>query len=330
MRAAFIQTLVELAGQDSRIVLLTADLGFMALEPFMEGFPERFYNVGVAEQNMVGVATGLAEAGFIPYIYSIVTFASLRPFEFIRNGPILHQFPVRIVAVGGGVEYAAAGPTHHGLEDVGVMRTQPGIGIAVPADPRQARTALLATWDAPGPFYYRLGKDDNAQVSGLDGRFRVGRVEVIEHGQDVLILAMGPVAREATVAATRLRGHGIRCTVGVVASINPAPTGDLIEMLAEYPAVVTVEAHNVTGGLGALVCEVAAEHGARSRIIRCGMRSTTDGATGSQDFYYRAHGLSADALVQVVLNIPSIRTALPNTTQDLPSGAFIHGDTTRE
>ncbi|HEY9713765.1 MAG TPA: transketolase, partial [Chroococcales cyanobacterium] len=117
MRGAFARTLTELAAQDSRIYLLTGDLGYMALEPFKEKFPDRFINVGVAEQNMVGIATGLAEAGLIPVCYSIVTFASLRPYEFIRNGPILHQLPVRIAGVGGGVEYGHNGATHYGLED---------------------------------------------------------------------------------------------------------------------------------------------------------------------------------------------------------------------
>src|SRR5258708_10366625 len=121
MRAAFIHALVELAAHDPRILLLTADLGFMALEPFAQRFPGRLFNMGVAEQNMVGAATGLAEAGFIPYVYSIVTFATLRPYEFIRNGPVLHQLPVRIVGMGGGYEYGPAGATHHGLEDIGVM-----------------------------------------------------------------------------------------------------------------------------------------------------------------------------------------------------------------
>src|SRR5437588_2280331 len=129
MRDAFVGTLAELAERDHRVVLLTGDLGFGVLESFSERFPDRFFNVGVAEQNMVGLATGLAEAGFIPFVYSIVTFASLRPYEFIRNGPILHRLPVRIVGVGGGFEYGPQGASHHGLEDVGVMRVQPGIAV---------------------------------------------------------------------------------------------------------------------------------------------------------------------------------------------------------
>src|SRR5262245_66613485 len=133
MRRAFVQTLTEIADRDSRILLLTGDLGYMALEPFAEKFPSRFFNVGVAEQNMIGLATGLAEAGFLPFVYSIVTFAALRPYEFIRNGPVLHRLPVRVVGVGGGFEYGTAGPTHHGIEDVGVMRLQPGLPVVAPA-----------------------------------------------------------------------------------------------------------------------------------------------------------------------------------------------------
>ena len=147
MRATFIRTLVELAEEDKRIVLLTGDLGFTVVEPFAERFPDRFFNVGVAEQNMIGVATGLAEAGFVPFAYSIATFATLRSYEFVRNGPVLHRLPVRIVGVGGGLEYGMNGLTHYALEDIAVMRTQPGMTVLAPADFQQARTALCASQD---------------------------------------------------------------------------------------------------------------------------------------------------------------------------------------
>ena len=133
MRGAFVKALVELAERDPRILLLTGDLGYAALEPFAEKFPTRFFNVGVAEQNMIGVATGLAEAGFLPFAYSIANFAALRPYEFIRNGPVLHRLPVRIVGMGGGFEYGHAGPTHFGIEDAGIMRVQNGLTVISPA-----------------------------------------------------------------------------------------------------------------------------------------------------------------------------------------------------
>ena len=127
MRRAFVDALVRLADDDPRVVLLTGDLGFFAIEPFIERFPDRFFNAGVAEQNMVGMATGLAEAGFVPFVYSIATFAALRPYEFIRNGPVLHRLPVRIVGIGAGVDYGHNGITHYAVEDVAVLRPLPGL-----------------------------------------------------------------------------------------------------------------------------------------------------------------------------------------------------------
>jgi len=302
MRRAFTNTLVELAEHDPRIMLLTGDLGYLALEPFSERFPDRFFNVGVAEQNMVGLATGLAEAGFIPFVYSIVTFASLRPYEFIRNGPILHRLPVRIVGVGGGFEYGPQGASHHGLEDVGVMRVQPGIAVIAPADPEQLACALRVTWNLAGPVYYRLGKDDTLTVPGLRGAFGLGRAQTIRDGRDLVMITMGSVATEAVAAAEALEEHaGIQCAVLVVASVQPSPVEDLAEALTRFPVALTVEAHYVVGGLGSLVSEVAAERGAGCRVVRCGVRTTPDGVSGSQRFLYAMHGLSREALVDTAL-----------------------------
>ena len=298
MRAAFVRTLVGLAGRDPRIVLLTGDLGFMALEPFAERFPDRFFNVGVAEQNMVGLATGLAEAGFIPYVYSIVTFASLRPLEFIRNGPVLHHLPVRVVGIGGGFEYGPAGPTHHGLEDVAVMRALPGMTVVAPADHIQAAAAVEATWDLPGPVYLRLGKDDRTTVPGLGPRFALGRVEQVRQGADLAILAMGNVSAEAVAAAAMAADAGVECTVAVVASVSPPPVEDLVEILSRFRVALTVEAHFVVGGLGSLVSEVVAEEGLGCRVIRCGVRTLSGAAGGSERYLLRLHGLTRELLAE--------------------------------
>jgi transketolase len=306
VRSTFIETLVEIAARDERIMLLTGDLGFMVVEPFADRFPDRFVNVGVAEQNMVGIATGLAEAGFIPYVYSIVTFATLRPYEFIRNGPILHQLPVRIVGVGGGYGYGPAGPTHHGLEDVGVLRIQPGLAVVTPADYQQAAQAVRTTWDQPGPVYYRLGRNDKVALPGLDGRFGLGRAHVTRAGRDVLLVAMGSIAMEANVAADALQQRGISAGLLVVSSVNPAPVEDLAAAATEYPLIVTVEAHYAVGGLGSLVSEVVAERGIQGRVIRCGVRSGPDGRSGSERYFHRAQGLDADGIVETALSALAI------------------------
>jgi transketolase len=298
MRLEFVKTLVELAREDERIILLTGDLGYLVLEPFKERFPERFFNVGVAEQNMVGLATGLAEDGFIPFVYSIATFASLRPFEFIRNGPVHHNLPVRIVGVGAGYDYGPAGPTHHALEDVGVLRTQPALTIIAPADYRQTAAALRATKDVRGPIYYRIGKDDSTTIPGLDGRFELGRAQICREGRDLLFITMGSAARDVSIAAAALAEQGISSSVMVVASLNPAPVEDIKAALARFPVALTVEAHYVVGGVGSLASEIAAEAGSGCRIVRCGVKRPPDGVTGSHDYLNQVQGLSASALVE--------------------------------
>lgn len=301
MRTAFVQTLVSIARQDPRVVLLTADLGFSVVEPFAQQFPDRFYNVGVAEQNMMGLATGLAESGLIPFAYSIVTFASLRAYEFVRNGPIAHRLPVRIVGVGGGFDYGTAGITHYGLEDLGVMRMQPGITVIAPADSHQASAALWATWDLPGPVYFRVGKDDGRSVDGLSGKFRLGRAELVRSGAELTLIVAGGLAADAVAAADELATLGVDCSVLVVSSLNPAPSADLLDAVGRSRAVLTVEAHYVSGALGSLVAEVIAESGLGCRLVRCGVRGTPLEGVGSTAHMNDVYGLSAGQLVQIAL-----------------------------
>ena len=300
MRRAFVDALVQVAKDDPSIVLLTGDLGYTVLEPFAERFPDRFFNVGVAEQNMMGLSTGLAASGYKPYVYSIATFASMRPYEFFRNGPVLHELPVRLVGVGGGLDYGHNGPTHHALEDVGMMRLQPGLAIVAPADPAQTRSAVVATADLPGPMYLRLGKDSEAIV-GLRGRFELGRVELLGAGTDVAIVTYGSIAAEALLAAALLESRGVGTTVAVAASISPAPLDDLAELLDRVHLAVTLEAHYAVGGVGSLVSEIVAELGLGCRVIRCGMKTMARGTSGNRDYLYERHLLSgrhvADAAV---------------------------------
>lgn len=302
MRKAFVETLLALACEDPRILLLTGDLGYMALEPFRDRFPARFINAGVAEQNMVGVATGLAEAGLRPYVYSIAPFASLRPFEFIRNGPVAHRLPVRIVGMGMGFEYGHSGPTHYALEDIGAMRTLPDLTIVVPADSQQAATAIRATSTNPGPVYYSLGKDDRLVAPGLNGRFELGRVEVVREGGDVAIVTMGSISTEVAAAANQLAEVGIQAAVIIVSSFNPDPEEDLARVLKPFHAAISVEAHTLSGGLGAFVSGVIASQGLPCRLAMIGVRSSTDGSSGNQAERWRKHGLDRESIVRTAVD----------------------------
>ena len=300
MRKAFAEALVDLAGGDDRVVLLTGDLGYTVLEPFAERFPGRFFNVGVAEQNMVGLATGLAEAGYVPFCYSIATFGTLRPYEFVRNGPLAHELPVRIVGVGGGFDYGENGLTHYALEDVAVMRVQPRMTVFAPADDDQARATVAATAGLRGPAYLRVAKA-GPPVPGLDGRFAPGRAELIGSGADVALVALGGAAREAVQAAELLARDGLEATVAVISSFNPSPVDDLAALLGRVPLAVSVEAHYVAGGLGSFVAETIAEAGLDCRLVRCGVRTMPTGESGSRDYLQELHGISAAAVARAAL-----------------------------
>lgn len=301
MRVTFVKSLVEVAKKDARVVLLTGDLGYTVLEPFIEQFPDRFFNVGVAEQNMVGMATGLAEAGLIPYVYSIVPFATLRPYEFIRNGSMFHQLPVRIVGVGGGFEYGHAGKSHFGIDDIGVMRLQPGITVIAPADYEQTRSAILQTWDLPRPIYYRLGKNEKYTVPNLQGTFDFDQVPLVCRGKDVLLLSIGNTAQETVRAAKLLAEKEVHGSVGIVASFNPSPTQQLKELLLQFPLILSVEAHYTSGGLGSFLAEIIAENEIPSKLIRCGVKQQPDHLSGSETYLLQKHQLTGSELMKTVL-----------------------------
>lgn len=301
MRKAFAQTLVDLAHADHRIVLLTADLGFGVLDDFAKTHPQRFFNVGVAEANMVGLATGLAEAGYIPFLYSIATFASLRPFEQWRNGPSLHHLPVRLIGIGGGFEYGPNGVTHAALEDVGVMRLLPNVQVVVPADERQARSALRATYAAPHPVYYRVSKTEDGDIPGLSADFDADRIDVIRRGEDVLIVAAGPIVREALKAAEMLAERGVKAAVAVLSSLQPAPLKALEELLPNFPIIASVEAHRSSGGLGSLMAECIADNGIACRLLRCAVAEQVNGISGSESYMNARFGLDAASISQRIL-----------------------------
>jgi transketolase len=307
LRQALIRSLCQLAADDIRVVLLTGDLGYMVMEPFRERFPGRFFNVGVAEQNMVGIATGLAEAGFRPYVYSIATFATLRPLEFVRNGPVLHRLPVRLVGMGAGFGYGHAGPTHHAVEDIGILRTLPGLTSIVPADSLQAANAVMATADLPGPVYYSLDKDDRLSVGGLDGRFNLGRLEIIRRGEDIAIFSMGSVTVEAAAAAERLSAEGVEATVAVVSSFNPDPARDVAELLGRFHSAVSVEAQTISGGLAAFVSSVIASEGIACHLRPLALTSSPDGTSGSQRHSWCKHGLDRDSIAEAALAMSGMK-----------------------
>lgn len=302
MRNDFIDELCAAAATDERVLLLTADLGFSVVEGFAERFPDRFVNVGVAEQNLIGVATGLARDGYVPFVYSIATFASMRPYEFIRNGPVLHELPVRIIGTGGGVDYGHGGVTHFALEDVAILRSQPDLAVIVPADACQARAALRASFGVQGPVYFRIGRQAPA-IAALDRAltfgYRIGSLWTTgDPAPEVVLFAIGPVASEALDAARLLRATGTRVAVGVVSSFNPFPSAEAGGFAGQAQLAVSVEAHYRTGGLGSALAEALVDRGVGTPLLRLGVTDMPRGFAGSPEYLLERFGLTAPAIEQ--------------------------------
>jgi transketolase len=294
-----VSALCQQAAADERVFLVTADLGWSVLDRFATAFPRRFLNVGVAEQNMLGIATGLALEGYTPFVYSIATFASMRGYEQFRNGAVLHRLAVRVVGTGGGFSYGHAGPTHHALEDLAITRTQPGVAVIAPADSAQTRRALRAVARLRGPVYFRIDKAEYPDIKRLGGRFSPDRPELVRRGKDVLYLSTGSITHNVLKAARRLRRQGICAAVAVLAHLSFTASPALCSLLGLYSHVVTVEEGTTAGGLGSLAAETIAQHGLASRLSIQGVKTGFIKETGSTEYLRGRHGLDPASLAAV-------------------------------
>lgn len=303
MRTAFVERLVEVARTDPRIWLLTADLGFSVLEVFAEEFPDRYVNVGVAEQNLVGVASGLAMAGNVVFTYSIANFATLRCLEQIRNDACYHNLPVKIVAVGGGLSYGSLGYTHHGIEDIPIMRALPRLAVLAPGDPVEAGLAVQEMVRWPGPAYLRLGKAGEPIVhrGGLAAMPAGQPVPVIQGGGPA-ILSTGGMLPTAVAAADELEQSGLRVSVYSLPWIKPLHSQSIVDLLRHHRTVLTVEEGQRSGGIGGAIAELAAElPEPRPRVLRAGFNDICIHEAIGQKAGRAAHGLGVPDLVAAVL-----------------------------
>ena len=304
MRNACIETLLELAKQDPRIVLITGDLGFGVIGPFQEQLPLQFINAGVAEQNMTGMATGMALRGKIAFTYSIGNFPTLRCLEQIRNDICYHNANVKVVSVGGGFAYGAMGPTHHAVEDLAVMRALPGMTVIAPGDPVETRAATRAIVANPGPCYLRLGKAGEPTVHQGPIAFEIGKAIRMRDGRDATLISTGGILQNTVRAAERLAQDGIETRVLSMHTLKPLDQEAVLAAAKETRAVITVEEHSIIGGLGSAVAEVLAEaDGPKVAFKRIGAPSAFSSQNGSQEYMRQCHGLTADAIAKSVVNL---------------------------
>lgn len=300
MRNAFIKALTEAALQDKRIVFLTADLGFKLFDDFARKCPGRFFNVGVAEANMTGVAAGLALEGKKPFIYSIVPFATLRNYEQIRNDIAYHQADVTVVGVGGGYSYGHNGPTHHALEDIAALRLLPNMTVVCPGDPAETEGAVRALAKHKGPAYLRLGRAGEPAVHKGPVELTLGQSLVLREGKHLALLTTGNMLATTMQAADLLERRGIHARVVSMPTVKPLDVGAIVDAARSLGAIATIEEHSKLGGLGGAVAEVVAELGLAVRFKRFGAEDAFSHICGDQAFHRRANGLDAPALADAL------------------------------
>ncbi|HZN16716.1 MAG TPA: transketolase C-terminal domain-containing protein [Micromonosporaceae bacterium] len=298
-REAYRATLVELAAADERIVCLEADLGGQR-NSFQARFPDRYYNFGLAEANMVSAAAGLAATGLVPFVHTMANFVVARACEQIKIDVAYHQANVKLVASYGGIAGAAFGPTHHATEDLAILRALPGMAVVNPADAVETVEVLVAAATQDGPWYVRLGRDPTPVVHRQASGFRLGTAGVLRAGTDVTLVASGqspvPIALEA---AERLAEEGIAAGVLNMSTLKPLDTAAVAAMVRASGAAVTIEEHNIIGGLGSAVAEVVAELG-YGRLVRLGVPDTFVDQGGTYPVLLARYGVSVDALVAAV------------------------------
>lgn len=272
MRTVYCETMIALAKEDPRIVDLEADLtGAHGMKPFKAAYPERSFNVGIAEANMVGVAAGLSACGKIPFVHSFATFASRRCFDQIAVSVCYAGLNVKIVGSDPGVGAELNGGTHMALEDMGIMRTLPGMTIFEPTDSVQLRKALPAVARHEGPVYIRLFRRKAEKVFDEDYAFTLGKADLLREGSDVTIIASGVCVANALQAADMLAGEGVSARVLNMHTIKPVDAEAVLRAAEETGAIVTAENHSVIGGLGSAVAEVLAE-GRPAPLERVGVK----------------------------------------------------------
>jgi len=297
MRNAFLDTLFELAQQDDRIVFITGDLGYRVVEKFMEQRPRQFLNAGVAEQNLTGIAAGMALSGKIVFTYSIANFPTLRCLEQIRNDICYHDANVKVVAVGGGLAYGAMGATHHATEDLAIMRAMPGLTVVAPGDPVETRAATRAITRHPGPCYLRLGKAGEPTVHPGPIDFELGKAIRLRDGDDLTLISTGGMLQTAARAAELLATAGIEGRVLSMHTLKPIDTEAVLAAARETKLVATLEEHSVVGGLGSAVAEILAETpGVRVPFKRLGLPPVFSPHIGAQDYMLEQHRLSAESV----------------------------------
>ena len=303
MRNAFAEEILEIARQDERLIVLSADIGNRLFDKLKAEFPSRFYNTGIAEANNISMAAGLAASGFRPVCYTITPFITYRCYEQIRIDVCYHEMPVVIVGTGSGLSYAALGATHHSCEDIAVMRVLPGMHIAAPADALEVKTCLRAAFNLGKPAYIRIGKKGEPVIHREVPAFKFGSWSVMRQGSDVCLLSTGNMLGPSLRVAGILDDAKISASVVNCASIKPLDEEMLEKMLNNHDAVVTIEEHSLIGGFGGAVVEWVVDNNLDAKkIIRFGTHDYFLHRVGKQEYARKQYALGVHQITEKIVS----------------------------
>ena len=302
MRNAFADELTKLGNADKRVVMLSGDIGNRLFDKFKDANPDRFFNCGVAEQNMMGLAAGMAMSGMRPVAYTITPFITSRCLEQIRTDACYHELPVTIVAVGAGLAYAGLGPTHHACEDIALLRALPNMKVVCPADAWEVRGALRSALQQDSPVYIRMGKKGEPVIhKEVPADFALGRAITIEEGRDVCLLSTGNMLPEAIEAGHALKEKGITARVVSFHTVKPLDEACLGEAFAKFKLVATIEEHSLIGGFGSAVAEWVVDNTVRpQKFLRIGTPDKFFKKSGEQEFAREELGLTGHQIADRV------------------------------
>lgn len=300
MRDAFSNSLYEIAKKDKRVILLTADTGAVCHDEFRKHLETQYINVGIAEQNLVGIAAGLSMSGKIVYIYAIIPFVTMRCYEQIRVDLCCMNLPVTVVGIGAGYDYNTLGPTHHGTEDIALMRVLPGMSIFSPSDSVMASAFAKVCYETPGPKYVRLDRTGFPLVYDRKKKdFKTG-LEVLKNGNNIYIIATGRMVYTALKVAQRLSKMSIDAGVIDLYRIKPINTEILLNTITKVDYLVTLEEHFVTGGIGSAIVEILADKDKNYHIMRLGISDKFCRDYGTREYLQKLNKLDSDIIVESI------------------------------
>ncbi|MBR9691994.1 transketolase [Candidatus Woesearchaeota archaeon] len=305
MRNAFADELTKIGKENEKVVMLSADIGNRLFDNYKEKNPERFYNCGVAEQNTIGLAAGLAMSGFRPIAYTITPFITTRVYQQIRIDLCYNNVPVIVVGVGSGLSYSELGPTHHSTEDITIMRTLPNMTVLCPADANEARGALRAALKHDGPVYFRLGKKNEPLFHKDVPKFEIGKPIVMTQGEDVCILSVGNILPEAMDASKLLKEKGVSAQVVSFHTVKPLNKDFLKKTFSKFKIVATLEEHNLKGGFGSAVAEwlIDEEKDYNSKLVRFGVKDMFFTIIGKQPFARKYFNIDSVSIAKRIIKV---------------------------